>query len=530
MRGAAACRVVDEPFTTPPRAREHPFDRVVGALQEHRCHVHFRGPDHVRARCPSHADTKPSLDVTRLPDKVLLHDHGGCQKGAVLRALGLQLSDLFSGAPATRSRAAIVATYPYTDAEGVLIAEHVRTATKKFPWRRPDPAARGGWRWGLDNGRRPGLYRWPGLRGAHQVLVVEGEKAVDRLHREGLAATCGSGGAGTWKSTADLLGTVASDALIVILPDNDSPGEHHAERVAADLVQHRHDGRLVVKVVPLPGLGNGADVYDWLEAGHTRDELLALVASTGPWAAGDRDRLRREHRLERQRTRMQELRAARRKQDRRHVDRDGTLAAVVAVLEPGEPRSWRRLWKAVQAAGYRRRAFQRALDTGLKANILAVDAGGPRRAHLYRLAEHPPVTQSGTLTAECPSVPAVERPDSPTISKKTPTVPDLVRRCACAPGVRTPSTLQGPSNRGSDRTCVARSGTVRRPTPVTEGGTAARGGSADPSSAGARLPEAHQQDVDRGVCCGQDGSQVRCKLCRWSATYYRRGEGEAREA
>ena len=30
------------------------------------------------------------------------------------------------------------------------------------------------------------------------------------------------------------------------------------------------------------------------------------------------------------------------------------------------------------------------------------------------------------------------------------------------------------------------------------------------------------KNIDRSVCCGQDGSQPRCTLCRWSALYWRR--------
>jgi hypothetical protein len=48
------------------------------------------------ARCPAHADRSPSLSVRELDDgRVLLHDFGGCEVGAVLGALDLEMADLF---------------------------------------------------------------------------------------------------------------------------------------------------------------------------------------------------------------------------------------------------------------------------------------------------------------------------------------------------------------------------------------------------------------------------------------------------
>jgi hypothetical protein len=41
-----------------------------------------------------------------------------------------------------------------------------------------------------------------------------------------------------------------------------------------------HAAGLKVKVVELPGLPNKGDVSDFLDAGHTRDELVALVKAT----------------------------------------------------------------------------------------------------------------------------------------------------------------------------------------------------------------------------------------------------------
>ena len=48
------------------------------------------------ARCPAHADSHPSLILTLQEDKkLLMHCRAGCSKDKVLKALGLQLADLF---------------------------------------------------------------------------------------------------------------------------------------------------------------------------------------------------------------------------------------------------------------------------------------------------------------------------------------------------------------------------------------------------------------------------------------------------
>jgi hypothetical protein len=58
--------------------------------------VKATGRDRWVARCPAHSDRNPSLSVRALADgRVLLHDFGGCDPGAVLDAVGLTFSDLF---------------------------------------------------------------------------------------------------------------------------------------------------------------------------------------------------------------------------------------------------------------------------------------------------------------------------------------------------------------------------------------------------------------------------------------------------
>lgn len=54
------------------------------------------GRDRWAARCPAHKDRGPSLSVRELDDgRVLMHCFAGCEVGAVLGAIGLDLADLY---------------------------------------------------------------------------------------------------------------------------------------------------------------------------------------------------------------------------------------------------------------------------------------------------------------------------------------------------------------------------------------------------------------------------------------------------
>ena len=152
----------------------------------------------------------------------------------------------------------------------------MRFAPKKFAQRRPD--GNGGWSWKLGKVQRT-LYRLPALLEAvaneQPVFIAEGEKAVDALAKLGVPATCSPHGAGKWR---DAYSAHLKDAKVIILPDADDPGRHHAEQVAKSL----RGVASSVKVLALPGLPEGGDVYDWLSTGGgTAEKLWTLVEALG---------------------------------------------------------------------------------------------------------------------------------------------------------------------------------------------------------------------------------------------------------
>jgi len=126
---------------------------------------------------------------------------------------------------------------------------------------RPVSRTREGWILGGMPTPRP-LYRLVELlkRTGERVYVAEGEKAADAAGTLGLLATTSPHGASS-AAKADWRPLAGRD--VAILPDNDDAGRRYAEDVAQILLTL--DPPATVRIVELPELGPGEDIYDWLE-------------------------------------------------------------------------------------------------------------------------------------------------------------------------------------------------------------------------------------------------------------------------
>ncbi|MGA2904476.1 MAG: hypothetical protein ABSD98_11630 [Candidatus Korobacteraceae bacterium] len=219
------------------------------------------------AQCPAHDDSKPSLSLSESEGRVLLHCHAGCPSEAVVRALGIDMSDLFTDTKQASPR--IVATYRYEDENGKLLFEVVRYDPKGFKQRRPN--GDGGWIWNLNETRRV-LYNLPAVIRSDLVLICEGEKDCDCAARLRLVATCNPGGAGKWRPeySQSLRGK-----CVLVIPDRDRPGRKHAQDLASSLMGVAKS----VKIVEPP---IGKDLSDWVAsaASSAREQLLKLVDAT----------------------------------------------------------------------------------------------------------------------------------------------------------------------------------------------------------------------------------------------------------
>jgi RecA-family ATPase len=167
------------------------------------------------------------------------------------------------------------AIYPYHDEQGELLFEVCRTWSKTFPQRKPN--GHGGFDW-RTQGVRKVLFRLPELMEAvaseHIIAIPEGEKDVLNLVRRGIPATCNPGGAGKWLAE---FSEALRGADIVILPDHDEPGYSHAEAIARMSLGIAKRIRILKLAEHWPACPKGGDVSDWLEAGHTREQLDALI-------------------------------------------------------------------------------------------------------------------------------------------------------------------------------------------------------------------------------------------------------------
>jgi DNA primase len=116
------------------------------------------------------------------------------------------------------------------------------------------------------------LYRLPELDAADGVLViVEGEKKVDRLRDLGYTATTCAYGSGAWlPQYAEAL----RDRDVIMWPDKDVPGEEHGEIVLRSLVGVAS----LRRVQPPDDLPAGGDVMDVSEA-----EVRRLIDEAQPW-------------------------------------------------------------------------------------------------------------------------------------------------------------------------------------------------------------------------------------------------------
>ena len=236
------------------------------------------GDGEAKGWCPWHPDREggnPSLGINSKKRivKCFVCGKGGAK--ALAKAWGIAEEE-----PPWKQE--IDQTYDYHQADGSLAFQVVRIkvppgSEKKFFQRRPDPAAASGWAWNITGVERE-LYHLPEIRSAgpdERIWVVEGEKDADRLRSLGLVATTNPGGAGTgngkWLARFN---KEFRNRLVVIIPDNDTPGKTHAINVAVSI----HPKAREVKIVHLPDLPEKGDLSDWLDSGRTIDELHALLA------------------------------------------------------------------------------------------------------------------------------------------------------------------------------------------------------------------------------------------------------------
>ena len=243
--------------------------------------------DNWSCRCPAHDDRRASLSITEKQDgKLLVHCHAGCDQALVINELKARnlWPSVARPTPAAlppspvqinigQGKGQILATYDYINEDGELLYQAVRYEPKDFRQRRPDGG--NGWVWSIKGVQRV-LYRLPEVLAAvaegRTVYICEGEKDVEAARSLGLVATCNAMGAdnGTGNKWLPEFGEVFRGACVVVIPDQDEPGERHAEWVIYTL-------KGVAKTVKVSCPASGKDLADWIEAGATAADIEAAA-------------------------------------------------------------------------------------------------------------------------------------------------------------------------------------------------------------------------------------------------------------
>jgi len=243
--------------------------------------IHWNGKSQGMALCPFHQDSKPSLSIS---ERGAFFCHACNAKGGdpidfFMKRYNLTFSEAvkeLSGKLGVKPSRVIEKIYPYRDTNGDTLFEVVRFRPKSFAQRRPDGK---GWVWSLQ-GTKLVPYNLPEVAKSDYCILVEDEKDCETLKGLGLVASCNPMGAGKWREEYN---QYFKGKRIYIIPDHDQPGREHAQMVASSLRSVAES----IKIVELPGLPEKGDVSDWLNSGHIREELIALLKEAPEWVNTD---------------------------------------------------------------------------------------------------------------------------------------------------------------------------------------------------------------------------------------------------
>lgn len=234
------------------------------------------------AKCPAHEDQHASLSVSEGDDgRILLNCHVGCTSQEIVSKLGLTINDLFSDdrtAPASKPE--IVARYNYTDIDGNLLNQKTRFSDKSFSWSHKENG-----KWTRGHKGNPVLYNLPALKSSGTVYVVEGEKDVETMKRNGFISVCSAHGAGSGKWLPQYTEALKSRNVIVI-PDNDTQGKNFAVETCNALAGHAASVKMIDLTDEWSGLPEKGDISDVFQMDKPNDvltKLEALVTVTKEW-------------------------------------------------------------------------------------------------------------------------------------------------------------------------------------------------------------------------------------------------------
>ena len=228
-----------------------------------------------KARCPCHDDRKASLCIKMdtATGKVLLHCLAGCNTNDILQAVGLSYGDLQQEKRELQPwERGLIDRYDYIDEDGKYRYSKLRYKSNdegkviRYARITGEKCVSG------DGNAKHVLFKLPELitavRSHKTIFYAEGEKDVRTLNRMGFTATT-AGSVSDWRLD---FAHFFIGAEVVILGDNDQPGRNLVRQIKADL----RSAALSVRTV-FPSEEEHGDVTDYIEEGHTKEDLLELI-------------------------------------------------------------------------------------------------------------------------------------------------------------------------------------------------------------------------------------------------------------
>jgi len=239
------------------------------------------------ALCPAHNDTNPSLSIAQGTNgqDVVFTCHAGCSREDILKKMNMKWSDICTGESnqstklllqkaktgfssfeqavawiEQKENKRLVMTSPYKK-DGVEVFRILRFENKDGDKTfRPLHQVETKWVIGDPEGQLP-LYNVDGINGQTRIFVVEGEKCADAGLSIGLPVVTSSHGSNSAKNT-DWTPLRDTKEIVIIL-DNDLEGVHYAQDV--NEILNEQNRKAVVKIIELPDMEPGQDLYDFLE-------------------------------------------------------------------------------------------------------------------------------------------------------------------------------------------------------------------------------------------------------------------------
>lgn len=225
----------------------------------HRSATKGYGLVHCPYHDPNKTDRTPSLSVSEKDGKTLWHCHQGCDRRVVTEAVMAFLPKPEGASPAKVVRET---TFDYGT------AKHRRLdyddGTKRMWWEPRGVSMADLPLWNGDLLRESRFDNEP-------VLLVEGEKDANRGVMFGFCAVSLAGGASQRDFGAAL--DDLRDREVVLVPDQDDPGRHLMQAVAAKLIEV---GSWPIKILVLPPASH--DLSDFLDGAADDDPVGARIA------------------------------------------------------------------------------------------------------------------------------------------------------------------------------------------------------------------------------------------------------------